>query len=181
MATLVAILWACALAATALVGWFLTLVGMPGNWLIVGATAIYAALRPEGAPLGVTWPTVGVLAGLALAGEIVETAAGAAGVSRVGGSRRSALLALVGSIVGGMTGLFVGLPAPIIGPLLGAVLCAGLGALVGAMLGETWKGRSLDQSARVGAAAFWGRLLGTLAKTLIGAVMVAVTLAALIV
>ncbi len=101
-------------------------------------------------------------------------------MNRAGGSRRSAVLALVGSLAGGATGVLVGVPIPLVGPLVAAVLFAGLGALAGAMLGESWKGRSLDQSVRVGKAAFWGRLFGTLAKTLIGAVMVVVALAALV-
>ncbi len=101
-------------------------------------------------------------------------------MSKAGGSRRSAALALVGSLIGGISGLAIGVPVPVIGSLVAAVLFAALGALAGAMIGESWKGRDLDQSLRVGKAAFWGRVLGTLAKALIGAVMVVVALAALI-
>ena len=76
-----------------------------------------------------------------------------------------------------MTGLFVGVPIPVVGSVVGAVLFAGLGALLGAMLGELAAGRSLATSWKVGRAAFWGRLLGTLAKALIGAVMAGVAIA----
>jgi uncharacterized protein len=60
--------------------------------------------------------------------------------------------------------------------LVGALFFAGMGATLGAMLGEFWKGRSLDHSWTVGQAAFWGRLLGTLAKVVIGALMVGVAI-----
>jgi uncharacterized protein len=174
------VIWAILLGLTLAIGWVLTLVGMPGNWLIVAGTAIYAYLVPDDSRLGIGWQVVAALAGLAALGEIVEVVAGALGVNRAGGSRRSAVLALVGSLAGGATGVLVGMPIPLVGPLVAAVLFAGFGALAGAMLGESWKGRSLDQSVRVGKAAFWGRLFGTLAKTLIGAFMVVVALAALV-
>ena len=83
-------------------------------------------------------------------------------------------------MVGGVVGLFVGVPIPIVGPIVGVVLLTGVGALVGALLGERWKGRNLGDSWKVGKAAFWGRLLGTVAKTVIGAVMAGTTIVALI-
>ena len=54
------------------------------------------------------------------------------------------------------------------------IFFAGLGALGGAMLGETWKGRDLKTSWEVGHSAFWGRVLGSLAKVLIASIMLAV-------
>jgi hypothetical protein len=117
---------------------------------------------------------------LAAFGEMIELAAGALGAAQAGGSKRGAFLALLGSMTGGIVGIFVGLPIPLVGPILAAVLFAGLGALGGAVLGETWKGRDWDQSWRAGKGAFWGRLLGTLGKILVGSVMVAVTLAAVV-
>jgi uncharacterized protein YqgC (DUF456 family) len=115
---------------------------------------------------------------LAALGELVEFAAGAVGAAKAGGSRRGAALALVGSLMGGLFGLFVALPVPLVGPIIGALLFGGLGALGGAVLGEQWKGRDLDESLRIGHAAFWGRLFGTLGKVLAGAVMIAVLLVA---
>ena len=43
------------------------------------------------------------------------------------------------------------------------------------MLGEAWKGRSLGQSWQIGQGAFWGRLLGTLAKVTVASAMVIAT------
>ncbi len=78
-------------------------------------------------------------------------------------------------------GIFLGIPIPVLGPIVGALLCAGSGDLVGAMIGEVWAGRTLGESWQIGKVAFWGRLFGTLGKILIGSVMVAVVLAALVV
>ena len=157
-----------------LAGWMLTLLGGPGNWLMLLAVALYAWLVPEDAALTIGWGVVIALLVLAAVGELLEFLAGALGATQGGGSKRAAVLALVGSIFGGAVGLFVGVPIPVVGPFVAALLFAGLGAFVGAVLGEQWAGRSLDESLDIGKAAFLGRILGTLAKTLLGSVMVVV-------
>jgi uncharacterized protein YqgC (DUF456 family) len=121
-----------------------------------------------------SWWTVGILAGLAVAGEVVEFVAGAAGAARQGASRRSIVLSLVGTIVGSIVGAIIGIPIPLIGPLIAALGGGAVGAFAGAYLGETWKGRSSDQSLSVSKAAVIGRLLGTLGKLAVGALMVVV-------
>ncbi|HLA84632.1 MAG TPA: DUF456 domain-containing protein, partial [Thermoguttaceae bacterium] len=117
---------------------------------------------------------------LATLGELLEFVAGMLGAAKAGGSRRGAVLALIGSLIGAVAGLFIGLPIPVVGSVVSAVLLAGLGAFVGAVLGEQWKGRTLGESCRIGHAAFWGRLLGTAAKTALGAAMVGTTVFALV-
>lgn len=173
-------LWAVLLLISLLAGWGLTVVGLPGNWLIVGAAAVAALLLPPESRLDIGWPTVAGLVVLATFGEVLEFAAGAMGVAKAGGSRRAAALAMVGSVAGGITGMLLGLPIPLIGSVVAGVLGAALGALAGAYLGEDWKGRGFDRSIRVGQAAFWGRLLGTAGKLFMGTLMVVVVLAALI-
>lgn len=162
------------------VGWLAQLIGLPGNWLIVVAAAVYAWWVGPEAATAIGWNTVIALVLLAVLGEVVELAAGAAGVAKVGGSRRSAVLAIAGSMVGSLVGFVVGLPIPLVGSLAAAILFGGVGALVGAMLGESWKGRDFDASLDVGKAAFIGRVLGTVAKMIISSIMVAVTLAAIV-
>jgi len=171
---------AICLAGVLAVSWVLQLLGLPGTWLIVAAAALYAWLVPADAWTAIGWWAVGFLVALAVLGEILEFVAGALGVTKVGGSRRGAVLAIVGSLAGAIVGLFVGLPIPVIGSLVSAVLLGGLGALAGAMLGEMWKGRDFDTSLTVGKAAFVGRLLGTVAKLVICTLMVVVTLGALV-
>src|SRR4051812_37870152 len=121
--------------------WLSNFLGLPGNWFIVAAAGLYAWLMPTDVRVAIGWPVVGVVASLAVLGEVVELAASAAGVRKVGGSRRGAVLALFGSVADAIAGLFVGIPVPVVGSLLAAFLFAGLGALAGAMLGEMWKGR----------------------------------------
>ena len=173
MAILLPFLWAMLLVATLTVSWVLQLLGMFGNWIMVAAVAVYHfAGIGEGTRFAIDRPVVVAIIVLALLGELVEFVAGAWGVKKAGGSRRGAILALVGSVIGGMVGVVIGVPVPVVGSLIAAVLFASLGALAGAMLGESWKGRSLDESVEIGKAAFWGRMLGTLGKMLIGSVMV---------
>lgn len=173
--------WAAVFALLVLTFWLLNLVGLPGNWLIVAAAALYAWLLPGDSRAAVGWPVVATVAGLAVLGEVLELVAGAAGVKRAGGSRWAAALALAGSLAGGITGVVVGVPVPVVGPIVAAVLFAAGGAFAGAVVGEQWAGGSEAGSYEVGRAAFWGRIWGTLAKTLVGAVMVAVVIAAIVV
>lgn len=172
-------LYASLLVLLLVIGWFLTLLNMPGNWVMVGAAGLYAWLVPGEGTLGIGWSVVVALVVLALLGELIEGVAGAFGVAKAGGSRRAAVLAMFGSIVGGIVGVFVGIPIPLVGPVIAAILFAAVGALVGAMLGENWYGRSLSESWRSGHAAFWGRIFGTLAKMAVGSAMVVVTVVAL--
>jgi uncharacterized protein YqgC (DUF456 family) len=177
---MMSVLFALILVVVLVASWFLTVLGLPGNWLMVAATAVYAYLAPAQSAAVLGWRTIVTLLVLATLGEIVELVAGALGVTKAGGSTRGALMALVGSIVGGIFGLLVGVPIPLIGPIVAAVLFAGLGAMAGALLGEMWAGQHGDATWRIAKLAFWGRLWGTVGKILIGAVMVAVVVAALL-
>jgi hypothetical protein len=166
-----AIVFALLLILLLLACWFLTLLGMPGNWLMVAATAAYAYLVPARSPAALGWKTLVALLMLAALGEIVELLTGAVGAGRAGGSKRGAAMALVGSVLGAIFGMFLGLPVPLVGSVLAAVLFAALGAMVGAVLGETWSGRSLGTS--------W-RIAGTVGKMILGTVMVVIVVAALL-
>src|SRR5688572_29067283 len=52
----------------------------------------------------VSWTVLGVAAGLALLGEVLEFALGAAGARHSGGSTRATALAILGSLIGGLWG-----------------------------------------------------------------------------
>ena len=171
---------AASLLASAAIGWLLTLFGMPGNWFIVGAAALYAWLGPAGGALALEWNTVIVLAAMAGVAEALEFAAGMVGARRAGGSGRAAWYSLFGSLVGAIAGAAVGLPLPIVGSLAGTILGAAAGAMGGAVLAEYTIGSSREHSLKVGQAAFWGRLTGTLAKVIIASIMVVTTLASVI-
>jgi len=159
--------------------WALNAIGLPGNWLIVAIAAIYAYFMPDQRRLDIgVWTVLGLLV-LAALGEVIEFLAGALGASKAGASKRGTALALVGSLIGGIAGIFV--PIPVVGQIVGPIVCASLGALAGAVLGERWKGRNLDESLNVGTAAFWGRLIGTLGKVLVGCVMLVLIIVSLVV
>lgn len=153
----------------------LTLFGMPGNWISVAAALLYEWLVPAESDLRLGWGFLAAILVLAAVGEVLEFVAGAMGVTRQGGSRRSAVLAVVGSLAGGIAGAILGLPVPVIGSVVAVVLFSGIGALAGAFWGEyMWMGRDADASVRVGIAAFWARLLGTFAKSLMsGGILIA--------
>lgn len=182
VAPLLDIFWALLLLLTAFIFWALNIAGLPGNWMVVGVTALYAFLIPDGPRTDVGWVVVIVLLVLALLGELIEFSAGAVGTSSVGGSKRGAALSLFGSLIGGFVGIPVGamIPIPVVGVVVAILLCASLGALLGAVLGEQWKGRDMEESLRIGNVAFWSRLAGTLGKVWIGAIMMGVLAAALI-
>jgi len=151
-------------------GLTLTVVGLPGNWLMVIAVVAYTALGSSESPYAFSWGTVGLIAAIALVGEIIEMFASLMGVKRLGGSRRAMMMAMIGSIVGGIVGITFGtfVPIPILGPLLSLLLFAAVGAFVGAVSGELWKTRAARRSLKVGIAAMIGRLLGTAGKLLAG-------------
>jgi uncharacterized protein len=156
--------------------WVLTLLGLPGNWGLLGIAAITAYFTPEATYFDVSSTTVLLTLGLASAGEVVEFIAGAAGVNQLGGSRKGSVLALGGSVVGAIVGIFVGVPVPIVGSLIAAVLFGGLGAFAGAVAGERWDGKDWDLAMKIGWGALFGKLLGTLLKSICGTIMLVLLL-----
>jgi uncharacterized protein YqgC (DUF456 family) len=153
-----------------LVFWLGILFNLPGTWLMVLLAA------------AVEWWTAGeplfgaavlyLVTGLAVLGEVLEFALGAAGSRQAGGTKRGAALALVGGVVGAVLG--TPLPAPIIGTLIGACL----GAFAGSLIGDLWAGRTLGPSMAAGRGAAIGRFWGTFAKMAAGAIIIVVLAAA---
>ena len=162
-------------------GWVLTVLGMPGNWLMVLAAGLYAWWGPDEGVLQIGWPAVVGFAVLAVLGELLELAASVWGARRAGGSRRAALFALLGSLGGAVLGALLGAPIPLIGSMIAALLGAALGALTGAMFAEFSLGENPTKSWRVGRAAFWGRLWGTGAKTAVATALAAAILVAVVI
>jgi uncharacterized protein YqgC (DUF456 family) len=165
---------AVGLVAAGFVCWLTNLFSLPGNWVLLGLTALFAWLVPHDNSRGVSWNTVWILLALAIAGEIAEFVAGAAGAAKRGASRRSIWLSLVGAVAGSIGGAIVGLPIALIGSPIAALLGGAAGAFVGAYLGETWAQRPHGPSVEVAKGAFLGRLWGTVGKFAVGAVMLGV-------
>jgi uncharacterized protein len=157
--------WVSALVIGAIVAWGINLVSLPGNWAAWVLVILYAWLGPSTGRLDLGWPAVIGTGLMALAGEIVEFAAAAAGAKKAGGNTRATVLAIIGSMIGAIVGATVGIPfIPVLGSLVGAVLFGALGAAAGATFGQWHAGDSIQKSATVGHAAFWGRLVGTIGK-----------------
>ena len=168
------------LVGISLGGWCLTLVGLPGNWLITASAALYAWLGPPTGVGAIGWKAVLGLAILTALGELIETFTSVVGARRAGGSRRAALFSLLGSIVGAISGAAIGVPIPVLGSAIGSILGGAIGAFGGAVLAEQSRGEGNSKSIRVGRAAFWGRLLGTGAKSVIASINVVVVVVSLL-
>jgi hypothetical protein len=137
---------------------------LPGTWLMVLVTAIFAWARWDEEILG--WPTLVLLLSLALVGEAIELVAAALGVRSRGGSARGALGAMLGGVAGGILGTFL-IPVPVLGSILGAAA----GSFLGALAGEFTMGKELEAAVETGKGAFIGRLLGSLSKVALSVVM----------
>lgn len=146
-----------------LVFWVSILFGLPGTWLMILCAALLDWWL-EAEPL-FGWTVLLTTVGLATLGEILEFFLGAAGARGAGGSRRGAALAIVGGIVGAVLG------TPVV-PLLGTLIGACLGAFAGSIVGDVWAGRPLFHSLEAGRGAAVGRFWGTVAKMVIGGVIV---------
>lgn len=164
--------WAAGVTVLNIVWWTLNLVGLPGNWLMLATAGLAAWLAP-GTGMFSAW-TLAAAAALNIAGELVEFLAGMVGAKGAGATRKGAWGALGGGLVGAILGTFM-IPVPLIGSLIGA----GVGAAVGAALLELSGGRDVNASVKSGVGAGAGRVLGTVCKMVIGAlVWVILTVAA---
>lgn len=152
-------------AVAVLIGIGLNLLGLFGNWIILGAVGIAAAISGFDHFGGYTIP---VLLGLAIIGEVVEAGAAGVGAARFGGGKGAIAAALVGAIVGGIVG------TPFI-PLIGTVIGACVGAFALATLYEYLvANRQFDRAARAGVGAAIGKIAGLFAKTFVGFAMLLV-------
>jgi len=154
----------------------ITLVGLPGTWLMVVGALVITLCNPLWSDTPIWgWATIGVVLGLCVCGEILETAAAGLGAKAGGGTKRGMVGAILGSMIGAVVITFM-LPIPLVGTLVGAIV----GAFVGALLGELshkepFPAGDLAKSA-TGAAI--GRVMGILGKAGIAAICFCVLLIA---
>ena len=157
-------LWASLLVLVNVVWLATTLLTLPGNWLMVGTTALVAWWQWDA---GMFHPvTLLAVVLLAVVGEVLEFFASAAGVRRAGGSRWGALGSVLGALGGAIAGTVL-LPVPLVGSLVGACL----GACAGAWVFELSIGRGQGPSIKAGVGAGGGRLLATGVKLALGAII----------
>lgn len=147
---------------------FITFVGLPGTWLMVSGALVIGLCNPlwSDSPIW-SWTVIGIALGLAICGEILETAAAGFGAKAGGGTKRGMLGAILGSMIGAFAGTFV-IPIPLIGTLIGAIA----GAFAGALLGELTHKETASKGELVKSAtgAAIGRAMGIIGKSGVAAI-----------
>ena len=147
---------------------FITLVGLPGTWFMFGGALVITLCNPLWSDEPVWgWITIGIVLGLAVCGEILETAAAGLGAKAGGGTTRGMVGAIIGSMVGALVSTFL-IPIPLIGTLIGAIV----GAFGGALLGElTHKDVAAPgELAKSATGAAVGRVFGIIGKAGVAAI-----------
>ncbi len=157
--------WITILLLLNLVGLAMVLLNLPGNWVMIGFTLLFAWWQWDRGVFSVA--TLVLVVVLAFLGEIIEFFAGMGGAKRSGASWKGALGAFAGGIAGGILGTFL-VPVPVFGTLIGACAGAGIGTWIveHAILGKT-----MDESVQSGMGAGIGVFVGTLSKFAIGVVI----------
>src|SRR5437773_10111628 len=150
--------------ATAVV---LVIVGLAGIVLpaIPGTVLIFAGLGLAAWGDHFTRVGAGTIVGLgivAVATYFVDMAMMAAGMKRLGTSRR----AMAGAAIGTLAGFFFGLPGLVIGPFVGGVI------------GELTAHGDLNRAGRAGIAAWIGFAIGTVVKVGLAFMMIGIFAAA---
>lgn len=148
-----------------LAGFLLTVIGLPGNWLIFFAALGYGFYYDF---TGFTSRLLLLLLGLVLAGEFVEFIAGALGARKQKASTLATIAAFIGGIAGAVAGTAI---LPVIGSLLGAFG----GAFAASYLAEYLITGNLDQSHRVAKSVLAGQIAGMAVKMAV-AIAMAVTI-----
>jgi uncharacterized protein YqgC (DUF456 family) len=139
----------------------LVLFSLPGNWLIITATGLFAWWKWDDGIFS-KYTLIAIVI-LAIVGEIIEFFASVGGAKKAGASWLAAVCAIAGAIAGAMVGT-VFIPVPILGTLLGA--CIGAGSVT--LLVELKGGKEMHHSLKSGLGAGIGVLLGTTSKFAIG-------------
>jgi uncharacterized protein YqgC (DUF456 family) len=135
-------------------GLIAVVLGLPGTWLILGVSALYAWITDFTA---ITVQLILAILIIAAAAEIIDFIAGMWGARRYGGSKKAMLATLIGGLLGAivLAPLFFG---------LGTVLGAFLGAFAGAFFVTYLEQRRMDEAVRVGWGAFVGRIFAMVFK-----------------
>jgi uncharacterized protein YqgC (DUF456 family) len=142
----------------------LVIFGLPGNWLIVISTCLFAWWRWEDGVFSIY--TLIAIVALAILGELFEFLGGMHGAKRAGASWHGSIAAIAGAVVGAVVGTFL-IPILLFGTILGACIGAGL---------ATWslelsRGRRMDESVRCAVGAGLGELLGITVKVIVGIII----------
>lgn len=135
-------------------GVFLTLIGLPGNLLIVLSGVAYGYYHHFE---HVNYIVLGMVILIFIMSECIEFIAGVMGAKKEKASKRSMVAAFLGTILGGIGGTIL---LPIIGSMIGALL----GAFAAAALAEYTKEKNKEQAKRVGISVLKGQIFAMILK-----------------
>ncbi len=157
MISILAIIW----IALMVLSLMLLMIGLPGNWVIIGLAVGWTFIVPA----AFTWQFFALLIGLGIIGEIMEFFAGHFGAKRFGGSTKGSIGGIIGAIIGGI------MCAPIFfgfGALPGALA----GGFLGCFLVEKLRRMDTFAALRSAFGSTVGRFGGFLVKLGIGLIMI---------
>jgi len=143
------------LALVAAAGLGLSVLQLPGIWLMLAAGVAYDWYFDWSR---ITWMWLLALLGIAIASEIFDALAGAFAARKAGASKQ----ATIGAFIGGFAGMIVfSIPVPVLGTIAGGLL----GCFLGALIGELSVRSDVAAGTKIGAFAVMGRIIGIVAKT----------------
>lgn len=136
-------------------GVIMTIIGLPGNTLILLTGLIYGFYEHFE---NIDYAILVIAFGMYIIAEVIEFVAGLLGAKKEKASKRAMLAPFIGTIIGGIWGTAL---LPIIGSLLGALL----GAFVSSLFAEYSKTKDLTQAKRVAKGVLKGQVIAILVKT----------------
>jgi len=136
------------------VGVMITMMGLPGNILIVIAGLSYGYYENFAQ---IDYVTLVIIVGAFIISELIEFVAGVIGARKEKASKRGMAAAFVGTIIGSIGGTMI---LPVIGTLLGAFA----GAAVSTILAEYSKTKDIKLAKRVGIGVVKGQFVGMVIK-----------------
>lgn len=145
-------------------GAMMTMVGLPGNMLIVLTGLVYGYYNDF---QQVGYFVLGVVGGLFIFSEVLEFLAGTLGAKKEKASKRAIIAAFFGTFAGGIGGTLI---LPIIGSIAGALV----GAFLSAALAEYTKEKDEEQAKRVAIGVLKGQIFGMIVKTTAAVAMVVI-------
>ena len=153
--------WSAILVAVNSLFLLLVFFGLPGNWLMVISTCLFAWWQ-VGHGVFSTY-TLAVITALAVLGELIEFLAGLTGARAAGASWFASMAALLGAVTGAVLGTIL-IPVVFIGTILGA--CAGAAVMTAGT--ELIAGKKIKTAVCSGTGAGVGALAGLTAKIAVG-------------
>jgi hypothetical protein len=143
--------WALVLILINLICLSLVVFMVPGNWLMVIATGLFAWWRWEDGFISIY--TLAVITALAILGELFELLGGAGAAKSAGASFWGSVAAICGAIGGAVLGTFL-IPIPVLGTLLGSSIAAA--AMAAIVSGSAGHKRPMRLAVTTGLGQFFG-------------------------